>query len=457
MKFEYNEGQKNAINVLLDFINNIPQSNDDWFYTLEGFAGTGKSTIIREIIRKLHKKKIVVSAPTHKAKKVIAKFTDLKAETIQALLGLRPDVDLEHFNPNKPIFNLKAEEKIQDYNVLFIDECSMLGRLLKKLIEEKALKFEVKVVYIGDRYQLPPVGEKISQTFLNKNRVVLNEIVRQSNENPNQELIEIARNDVRDNTDNFISFIKNNTDKINDKGEGFYLENPDNYYKNLLEQYTNDDYQFDTDLVKTICWKNETGNRINTYIRKKIINSKELVAKGDILMAYSTVSIELLRAPYFRNIIENSADYVVDDVLIQTKIIGNIELKGYRTYIKDSDDPLFILHRDSYTDFREEIKRRQQIAKTGFGQWKQYYTFKNQITVMEPFYDYKGNILVKKDLDYGYAITTHKSQGSTYQNVGININDLMQNFTPSERRSLIYVAVSRTSKVNRILCRLKNE
>lgn len=149
MAFQYNEGQKHAINTLVDFVNNIPQTPDDFFYTLQGYAGTGKSTIVREIIRKISRKRIVVSAPTHKAKKVIANFTGLKAETIQALLGLRPNTDLEHFNPNKPVFATKGEEKIQNYDVLFIDEASMLGKLLKKLIEDKAREFEVKVIYIG--------------------------------------------------------------------------------------------------------------------------------------------------------------------------------------------------------------------------------------------------------------------------------------------------------------------
>ena len=83
MAFQYNEGQKHAINTLVDFVNNIPQTPDDFFYTLQGYAGTGKSTIVREIIRKISRKRIVVSAPTHKAKKVIANFTGLKAETIR--------------------------------------------------------------------------------------------------------------------------------------------------------------------------------------------------------------------------------------------------------------------------------------------------------------------------------------------------------------------------------------
>lgn len=446
----YNEGQLNAINTIVSFINKPPQTTDDYFITLEGFAGTGKSTIIKEIISKLNNKKIVVSAPTHKAKKVISKFTDLKAETIQALLGLRPNTDLADFNHIKPQFDVKAEEKIQNYDVLFIDETSMLPYLLKKLIEEKAIVFHVKVIYMGDKLQTPPVGEKVSKVFLNKNRVELNEIVRQSNENPNQELIEIARNDVRDRTDNFLSFIKNTENKINNKGEGFFIQNQEDYYNSLLDNYFDNSYKDNIDLVKILTWKNASAKKINAFIRRKIINSDELVAVGDILTGYNTISKELPKPPYYVNIVENSVDYIVTDVIIEERSICSTIIKGYRTYVKDNAEPIFILHKDSYSDFREELKRRLEIAKTGFGQWKQYYTFKNQIILMEPFYNGKGHILVDKDIDYGYAITVHKSQGSTYENVGINVNDIMQNCTPNERRSLLYVAVSRTSKVNRL-------
>lgn len=74
----------------------------DLLYTLDGAAGTGKTTIAREFISNLKasKTQLAVTAPTHKAKKVIQDATDFKSQTIQKLLGLRPDVNLDGFNPN---------------------------------------------------------------------------------------------------------------------------------------------------------------------------------------------------------------------------------------------------------------------------------------------------------------------------------------------------------------------
>ena len=105
----FNEEQYDAIKKIRDWL-----KNGQTFFTLAGYAGTGKSTCIKKILDEYHGD-IVVSAPTHKAKKVIMNMTDIEGQTLHSLLGLRPDVDLDNFNPNNPEFNPIAEPKIFDY------------------------------------------------------------------------------------------------------------------------------------------------------------------------------------------------------------------------------------------------------------------------------------------------------------------------------------------------------
>ena len=62
---------------------------------------------------------------------------------------------------------------------------------------------------------------------------------------------------------------------------------------------------------------------------------------------------------------------------------------------------------------------------------------------MEDLRGSSGGLIVKKDLDYGYAITIHKSQGSTYTNVMINEDNVDKNSNNEERNKLKYVALSR--------------
>ena len=59
---------------------------------------------------------------------------------------------------------------------------------------------------------------------------------------------------------------------------------------------------------------------------------------------------------------------------------------------------------------------------------------------------YEGRTVRKKTLDYGYCITSHKSQGSSYDNVLIDMGNIFLCKNDMERRQLQYVAMSRTRK-----------
>jgi len=61
---------------------------DKLFFCLSGSAGTGKTTCCKEALKSEYS--VVVTAPTHKAKAVIAKITGFTAQTIHKILGLRP-------------------------------------------------------------------------------------------------------------------------------------------------------------------------------------------------------------------------------------------------------------------------------------------------------------------------------------------------------------------------------
>lgn len=379
---------------------------DDLFMVLIGFAGTGKSTVMDTTIRKIRNKDIVVSAPTHTAKEVIARMTRQQAETIQALLGLRPNVDLAEFNPNKPQFAVIAKEKISKYQVLIIDEASMINKHMFKLITEKAIEYKVKVIFMGDKFQLPPINESSSEVFNLKNRVELTTIIRQKNTNPNQKLIELARNDVRDRTNTFTPYLNEIKADINGE-EGFMLLKKDAFYPKIMEYYFDSEYQHNINLIKTLCWTNNAVTAINNYVRNNLIKSNEQIAVGDVLVGYKTVTEELKVHPFYINYVRNSVDYLVENVDIVTKDVTGVMLKGYQVKLRDEDNEIFILHRDSYLDFAKEYKYREQMGKINRS-WKPFYNFKNKVIIMETIL-LDGEKVCDKDIGYGYAITVHKS------------------------------------------------
>ena len=85
--------------------------------------------------------------------------------------------------------------------------------------------------------------------------------------------------------------------------------------------------------------------------------------------------------------------------------------------------------RDRYLQSVSELeqKARQQWTKPN---WKAYFEFKQ----------------IFASLDYGYAITTHKSQGSTFQNVFVVDQDIDCNPNREEAAQCRYVAYSRAAK-----------
>ena len=140
----FNDEQYEGINKIRSWL-----KNGQAFFTLAGYAGSGKSTIIKKILDE-YQHNVVVSAPTHKAKKVLMNTTGMNAQTLHSLLGLRPDVDLDSFNPNDPEFGSIAEPKIGDYDFVVIDEASMINQDLYNMIVEKTKETKVKVLFMGN-------------------------------------------------------------------------------------------------------------------------------------------------------------------------------------------------------------------------------------------------------------------------------------------------------------------
>jgi ATP-dependent exoDNAse (exonuclease V) alpha subunit len=106
----------------------------------------------------------------------------------------------------------------------------------------------------------------------------------------------------------------------------------------------------------------------------------------------------------------------------------------YYDFERDEDivQKILILHEDSENDFDRVIKRLRENAifaphnKRGF-MWKEYYAFKRLFA----------------DMNYSYAITAHKSQGSTYENTRVDVNDICFNQNIEERNRILYTAITR--------------
>ena len=155
-----NEEQKKAIKQIQDF---IKLGNSDEWFVLEGKAGVGKTTVITHAIQPfLSKKRIVLSALSHKAKNVVHQkvkeltFGDeprgLLSLSVASMLGMTFDLETGQF---VKIYTRK-KPKIKNMDIIIVDECSMINEMgLSLIMSEK--KKTAKVIFLGDVGQLAPI------------------------------------------------------------------------------------------------------------------------------------------------------------------------------------------------------------------------------------------------------------------------------------------------------------
>ena len=164
---ELNPQQKEVLQQLADFYNN-PFEKGNKTFALKGYAGTGKTTIMRFLTEYANKKKVFsgikFSSPTHRANAVLKNSVDKDVFTLHALFGLSPEVDLEEFDARDTKFSMQNDAKLNYGNFLIIDESSMINDELYKFITEFSNNLNTKVLFVGDPAQIKPV----KQTHLSK-------------------------------------------------------------------------------------------------------------------------------------------------------------------------------------------------------------------------------------------------------------------------------------------------
>jgi exodeoxyribonuclease-5 len=215
------------------------QRNLKQLYFLNGYAGTGKTTLIRYVIDdlKLDLTRIAFIAFTGKAALVIQQKHLFPATTIHKKI-YKSYYDEK---TNKLISIRRSKKEMEDIDLFILDECSMVSKKLMKDL----LSFNKPIICIGDTFQLPPVS---SESYFYKGfnpDSTLEEITRQSLDNP---IIKLSM-DIRE----------NKWPKRGLYGESILI----NFY-----DFIDINYLLQADQV--ICGYNHTRINVNRWFRNKL-------------------------------------------------------------------------------------------------------------------------------------------------------------------------------------------
>lgn len=422
MNFEYNDQQKDAIHRMIDFCS---PSNGDVMFMLEGSAGTGKTTCVQEVVAAHQDKRFVLTAPTNKATKVLREMGErkgtegVKYSTIYSLLGLR--VTKDEFVRVEPL----GESAVNEYDVVIVDEASMVNKNLMNFITEASVHTSAKFLFMGDPLQLPPVGEADSDTFSIAKKAKLTKVMRHDNQ-----ILTFATS-LRD-------CILNSTmpefRSDNDENGGVYTVDYKRMQNQIRKAYTSESYFVDPNSCKTVAWRNAAVNDYNQFIRQALYEDK---ANESFVLDERVVATHPI--PCFQN--PQQFDMTTDEEgnVVELEVKQHPMFEEFKVYhlkveteFNDAWADCFVVHPESYRAYNDTLGDLASAAKARRGTWGAFWALKNEYM---------------HDVRPCHAITAHRSQGSTYRNVFVDVQDILSNRNRREALRCLYVAASRASNV----------
>jgi exodeoxyribonuclease-5 len=416
----------------LDKIRSFLGSNDNIF-TLAGYAGTGKTTIMRKAIED-YKGKVIVAAPTHKAKKKISNSTKKEGKTLHKLLGMSKKGDKWVVNEKKMT--------IQNYDLVVIDEASMINAEMYGHIKKYA---KGKVIFLGDEGQLKPIGENESKVFSEarggRNYVLLEEVQRVQGSNPLIDIYTAIRKNLKLRSGGY-----KREDMLSPTGEGIIFTNDDKFMMDRFrEMFTSPEYIDNPDYVKVIAKRNKKVDSVNAAIRGMIYDDPDVIEEGETFVAEETIVVNN------EEVLEKDVEYLVTSKTPTVKT----GLKGWDVTIHVIDEGKNIMKTLFIVDHNDKASIQEYKTKYDF------YQEKSKEGEFAAFASWKANHLVLRDygvanrtINNSYAINTHKAQGSTYDHVFVIEDDITRlpegaKETPDVIENInrmLYVAMSRPRK-----------
>ena len=436
-----NEEQTKALDNLDTFVK-APRDKSEKYqstFVLVGAAGTGKTTIVKKILELNPNKKVVGAAVSNAAKNVLNNsLRKGNVTTIASLVGYKENRATGKYELD-PKFEL-AKSPIKKAEILIIDETSMISKEMMAAIYNLA-PANCKIIFMGDNKQLPPIGEKDdSQTFNAATKpeynAKLTQRMRQDEDSPIIGLSDI----IGANIEKALNEIKRRviSRRISDfnpiTNKGLLFAGVNEFYSELKK-----DLLADIQNTKIIGYTNALRETMNNTARELIWGeqgAKNEYNIGEILVANDLkYDRGIINGEYYKVTSVTPSPTAVNievlNVVNGQARISPMSFPGYRLaveVISDGDNFGKTIYLNLPTKESKTAIDRYQKSYADNKQWGIFYRNRD----------------VLFDVDYGYAITSHKAQGSTINNAYVMEDDIVDSqMSNKEVNQSLNVAVTR--------------
>jgi len=466
------KSQENVLQQILDFV----ESDSERVFILKGYAGTGKTTLMRFLIKALAEKERCyrLLASTGRAAKVLANLSDSNGHTstihsmIYSFNGLNKEVEEKEPVADKTGQLFLVFEPVQldvektPETVYIIDEASMVsdvetkdvtqakfgnGRLLKELLDYDS-RSSSKFIFVGDPCQLPPIEEYYSpalmkdyymETFgMNAIEAQLTEIMRQQGVSGIVDASKLIRG----------MYNAAPASSVVYGGQKLWGNLPFRRYKDIqLHSQLDDMLDNYVEKVKSnglnsavcICKSNSACSKLSTIIRNKLGYVDGGIQQGDLLLVIQNNMMTGLMNGDMVTVEEISPKFVTRARLTfrQVKVKELFTGITYTTLMIEEVVYQNRLNLDSsqqqelFLDFIIRMREKGITQK----QKKAFYS----AMADDPYLNALRCV-------YGYAITCHKSQGGEWEDVYVHVPRNITLNPTKETYQWIYTSMTRARK-----------
>jgi ATP-dependent exoDNAse (exonuclease V) alpha subunit len=471
--FEFTKSQKTAISRLQKFID----SEQSRIFILKGYAGTGKTTLVKELIKILkgRKKSFKLLASTGRAAKILSNVTKYPASTVHSEIYMYKDfnLDLENVAKERALknrdnhgqlyieFELVTVSTNDTVHFYIVDESSMVGdkkekiaiqalfgsgRLLSDLLAYDATG---KFIFVGDICQLPPVNETFSpalsvEHFQNERKVEclhveLTEIVRQDNAND----IILASQKIRK---LYASCPPVKWAKFPFRGCKNITVFSDQ--ASMLNDYVKRIKQKGYNIATLICRSNKSCDTLTSLIRPALGLPQPTLQKGDLLLVtqnnyisnlmngdlVEVISVGVREARAHLTFLKIEVKEIVTQKVYSQLLIENILYQNQTNLTQDQQKELFMDYYDRMYKRGIIYKKKPKTPKENsdrrlFEEGMRKDVYLNALRAV-----------------FGFALTCHKAQGGEWEHVYLDIPRSFPLNPRQETYQWLYTAMTRAKK-----------